>query len=252
MATRRKKWSALTLALAMGGAARAQVPPTPPPSVPPDGEVIAIETLGADGVAPAGGSGQTIIAPDGSILPVPPLPPDCECIVEEGLITRCSRCLRDRIHNHWIGHPRFFAEPPFGASLYETMGRQKAKGDVHTFTLYRSDFLADSTQLSPGGARRLSFLASRLGNWRGPIVVEWTPETPEIGLGRREIVLAALNGASLGVAPERVLVGPSAFHGIMGPDAGNNHDALIYRDFSAPRAFSFSPTSTAEFGGGAR
>jgi hypothetical protein len=240
----------LTLALAVGGTARAQAPPTPPPALPPDGAVISMETLPDDGVAPPSiVPGQQIVAPDGSILPIPG---ECECIVEEGLIRRCTRCLSDRIHHHWIGHPRYFAEPPFGASLYETMGRQKAKGDVHTFTLYRSDFLAGSTQLSPGGARRLSFLASRLGGWRGPIVVEWTPETPEIGLGRREIVLAALNGASFGISPERVLVGPSAFHGIMGPDAGNNHDALIYRDFSAPRAYSFSPTSTAEFGGGAR
>jgi hypothetical protein len=234
----------------MGGAARAQLPPTPPPSLPLEGEAVPMAILPDGTVAPPPGAiSQGGIVTEGMVLP---LAGDCECVVEEGVITRCARCLRQRIHEHWVGDPRYFAEPPFGASLYETIGRQKAKGDVHTFTLYRSDFLSGTTVLSPGGARRLSFLASRLGNWKGPIVVEWTPEEPEIGAGRREIVLAALNRASLGVAPERVLVGPSAFHGIMGPDAGNNHDALIYRDFSAPRAYSFSPTSTAEFGGGAR
>lgn len=274
MAIRVNGFGALTLAVAVGGASLTVAvtqdpPPMPPvpapgteapaspapmpaatggvPSPPAPGEAIPLEAVGGQAVPVSG-----TVAPDGTVVGLPPFPAPCGCVVEDGFLKRSADCIHRHLHEHWIGHPRFFAEPRFGASLYETMGRQKAKADLHTFTLYRSDFLAGTTKLSPGGARRLSFLASRLGRWHGPIVVEWTPDEPEIALGRRDTIVAALQQASLAVAFDRVVVGPSAFHGIMGPDAGNNHDALIFRDFSAPRAFSFTPTSTAEFGGGAR
>jgi hypothetical protein len=132
------------------------------------------------------------------------------------------------------------------------MGRQKNKGDVHTFTLYRSDFVAGSTQLSPSGARRLSYLAPRLAAWPGPIVVEWTPESPELAVARRETILAAFRATNQPLLAERVVVGPAAYRGLLGPDAGNNYDAMIFRDYTAPRSYSVTPTSTDEFGGGAR
>lgn len=185
--------------------------------------------------------------------PLPPLPimvdgpSPCGCCTH-GLMYRVGYCIRDNL----IGYPEYFQEPRLGASLYENMGRQKAKGDLHIYTLYRSDFMAGSSELSPAGARRLSFLASRLNRWGGPVVVEWTPEQPGLAHARRATIVAALQGGMLPIDAGRVLVGPSAFRGIMGPDAGNNHDALIFRDMTAPRSFSVSPTSTAEFGGGAR
>jgi hypothetical protein len=156
------------------------------------------------------------------------------------------------LHAKFIGYPEYFAEPALGWSLYQNMGRQKNKADVHTFTLYRSDFLAGTADLSPGGARRLGYMASRLAAWPGPVVIEWTPDQPGLAEGRREAVRVALQTANLGLEPGRVIVGPSAYRGITGPDAGNNHDALIFRNYTAPRQYSVSPTSTAEFGGGSR
>lgn len=194
-----------------------------------------------------------IVAEDSQVpLAPPPFVAPTGCEPRKGLIGRCVDRLRFRTRDHLIGYPEYFDEPENGASMYQAFGRQKNKADVHTFTLYRSDFIAGTTELSPGGARRLSFLASRLETWPGPVVIEWTPEQPEVAEARRFKVLAALQSGPQLVSSERVLVGPSAYRGLMGPDAGNNHDALIFRDYTAPRAYSVTPTSTADFGGGAR
>ncbi|HEU5118819.1 MAG TPA: hypothetical protein VFT74_19660, partial [Isosphaeraceae bacterium] len=126
------------------------------------------------------------------------------------------------------------------------------KADLHTFTLYRSDFLSGTTTLSPAGAQRLSFLASRLPRWGGPVVVEWTPDQPGLDAARRDAVATLLTGANLPVTPTRLVVGPSPYPGLLGVDSANNYDTLITRDLAAPRAYSLTPTSTADFGGGAR
>lgn len=181
-----------------------------------------------------------------------PMPAPVICAPKRGPIGRCLDRISFRMHDHFIGYPENFDEPPLGWALYQNMGRQKNKADVHNFTLYRSDFVAGTTDLSPAGARRLSFLSSRLDRWPGPVLVEWTPEQPEIGEARRYKVLAALQGAARPVTSEQVVLGPSAYRGMMGPDAGNNHDALIFRDYTAPRSYSVTPTTTADFGGGAR
>jgi hypothetical protein len=185
-------------------------------------------------------------------VPPPPFVAPQDCAPRRGPIARCVARLKTHVHEDFVGQPQFFDEPPLGAALYQNMGRMKNKADVHTFTLYRSDFIAGEPVLSPSGMRRLSFMSPRLSAWPGPVVIEWTPETPALAEARRYTVLAALQGASAPVPSERVVIGPSAYRGLMGPDAGNNHDALIFRDYTAPRSFSVTPTSTADFGGGAR
>ncbi len=236
---------AVVVSFGMGGwvlpATWAQEPgrlPLPRPGVVP---------LEAIDVAP----GNAITLEPGASTTAPWVAPTA-CEPKRGLAARCLDRLRFRARDHLIGYPEYFAEPAFGATVAQTLGRQKNKGDVHTFTLYQSDFLAGTPELSLAGARRLSFLSSRLPTWPGPIVVEWTPESPQLGEARRQSIVAALQGAALPVSSERVVLGPSPYRGLMGPDAGNNHDTLIYRDYSAPRTFSLTPTSTDEFGGGAR
>lgn len=156
------------------------------------------------------------------------------------------------VHDQFIGDPNLFKIPPLGYSLYRTMGAQTAKANVHTFMLYRSDFIAGTNQLTPTGARRLSYLASRLPHWHGPIVVEWTPQQPGLAEARRMAVLASLATANLPPMGGRTVIGPSPYPGLLGVDAANNYDTLIGRDLAAPRNYSLSPTSTAGFGGGAR
>ncbi len=156
------------------------------------------------------------------------------------------------LHDSLIGYPDQFVVPPLGASLYATMSAQKAKADMHTFTLYDSDFIAGTNELAPSGAYRLSFLASRLPAWSGPVVVEWTPDAPDLARARRETIVAALQGAQLPVNADRVVIGPSPYRGMMGVEAANNYDIYVLRSLMAPRTYSVSPTSTASFGGGSR
>ncbi len=156
------------------------------------------------------------------------------------------------LHDEFIGYPAIFDVPPLGYSLYRTMGAQAAKANVHTFMLYRSDFLSGTNQLSPAGAWRLSYLAAQLPHWSGPIVIEWTPNQPGLAEARRAAIVASLAAANLPPVNGRVLIGPSPYPGLLGVDAANNYDTLISRDLAAPRTYSLTPTSTASFGGGAR
>ena len=217
---------------ALPGALPLSVPVGPPPA-------LGLATEGADGLE--------AVPPLTGADSVP-----CDCGRSPAHLRRFCQRTRTALQSKFVGYPAYFAEPALGWSLYQNMGRQKNKADVHTFTLYRSDFMAGTAELSPGGARRLSFLAGRLGAWPGPVVIEWTPDQPGLAEGRRAAVALALQTANLGVDPGRVIVGPSAYRGITGIDAGNNHDALIFRSYTAPRSYSVSPTSTAEFGGGSR
>ncbi len=181
----------------------------------------------------------------------PPFPPR-EPAWTGGPLRRAVRHTKWTIHDQLVGYPAYFNVPPLGTSLYNNMTTMTRKGDMHTFVLYRSDFLSGTTTLSPGGARRLSFMASRLPGWGGPVVVEWTPDQPGLDVARREAVASILMGANLPVTGERLVVGPSPYPGLLGADAANNYDVLITRDLAAPRTYSLSPASTASFGGGAR
>jgi hypothetical protein len=128
----------------------------------------------------------------------------------------------------------------------------RSKADTHDFMLYRSDFMDGTSDLSPLGAEKLSLMAARLPGWMGPIYVEWTPDRPGLGEGRKVALLATLQQAGLPVVPERVLVGPSPYPGLLGTDAANIYGNLILRDQIAGQNFSVTPTSTSSFGQGAR
>jgi hypothetical protein len=95
-------------------------------------------------------------------------------------------------------------------------------------------------------------MASRLGCWLGPVTVEWTPDKPGLADTRRANIVAMLQKAGLPVVPERVVVGPSPYPGTFGADAQNNYSTLILRGQQAAASFSLTPTSTANFGSGAR
>lgn len=156
------------------------------------------------------------------------------------------------VHEDFIGDPDLFVEAPVGTSVRETYATMRAKASPHRFTLYRSDFLADSTALSPAGYDRMARMGACLNGWLGPVVVEWTPDRPGLSEARREAVLAAFNGSGRPVGAERVVIGPAAATGLMGTDAANNYQILINRDQSAPAAYSLSPAYAATIGGGGR
>lgn len=184
--------------------------------------------------------------------PVPPTGPGprVDCPPPKGPIRRAVHHVGRVLQDNFVGYPQEFVEPPPGFRLNEAFGTMQGKANVHRFTLYRTDFLDGSADLSPSGAARFNLMATRVGGWLGPIVIEWSPDQPGLAEARRSAVVAALQGAGLPVIPERVVIGPSPYPGLLGTDAANNFNVMIIRDQSAPANYSLTPTAGAGFGAG--
>jgi hypothetical protein len=182
-------------------------------------------------------------APVPATGPAPDVP--CE---RPGLLRRAFRHSFNVLQDNWMGYPQEFVEPPPGFYVAETYGIMKAKADPHRFTFYRSDFLDGTSQLSPYGASRFNLMACRVRSWPGPILVEWSPDTPGLAEARRQAVLALLQNVGAPVIPERVVIGPSNYPGMLGTDAANNYNIMIVRDQAAPSNYSLTPVQSATFG----
>ena len=93
---------------------------------------------------------------------------------------------RTAVHEHFIGNPEEFIEPPLGFYLYENINMMKAGADPHQFTLYTSDFVPGGDRLTLAGTKRLNNMARRLPKWMGPMLIEWTPDEPELAEAQQE------------------------------------------------------------------
>jgi hypothetical protein len=154
------------------------------------------------------------------------------------------------LQNNFVGYPEEFVEPPLGFYNREIFGVMRAKADPHRFTLYKSDFLAESDRLSPNGAMRFNIIATRLRTCPLPVVIEWSPDQPGLAESRRAAVLALLQGGGLPVVPERVVIGPSVYPGRLGTEAANDYGVMTIRSQLAPQSYSVTPNSSgATFGG---
>lgn len=235
MSRRRARLTGWASALAAG---LVSVPAMAQTQMPPQGPVM------SSPVAQPGGPGMAPVPPTGPVM-VEPVRPG-------GPIRRAIRHVCFTLQDRWIGYPEQFVEPPLGFYFYETLGMMKARADTHDFVLYRSDFIDGADTLSPYGAQKLSLMAARLSGWLGPITVEWTPDQPALADSRKAALVALLQKAGLPVVPERVVIGPSPYPGLLGADASNNYANLILRDTRAAQDYSTTPSSTANFGGGNR
>ena len=187
--------------------------------------------VGMGGTSPSGPGIQRVIFPGVvvNLNPGSPSPPPTG-----GTIGTVVNHVGFTVHDHFIGYPDQFVEPPVGFYLNESFHVMKAKADPHRFFLYRSDFLAGTDRLSPTGATRFNQMAGRLPGWLGPLLIEWTPDQPGLDRARRSAVLAALQQAGVPVGEERVVVAPSPYPGTLGTDAANYYDVMISRDQAAP------------------
>ncbi len=185
--------------------------------------------------------------------PPPPQPPPTPREVPPrrvGPIRRALRHAAQAIHEDFIGDPDLFAEPPLGAYLVATNAVMLAKAEPHRFTLYRSDFLVDSTELSPSGAYRIGRIAAGLRCWLGPVIVEPTPDRPGLAEARRAAVIGLLAQAGGLVGPERVVIGPGVSAGLLGTEAANNSTVMTGRAQAAAAAYPLPPAPSP--GGGAQ
>lgn len=154
------------------------------------------------------------------------------------------------IQAHAVGYPKYFVEPPPGYFINVHYKRMAANANPHRFTVYRSDFLPGTSAFSPVGASRFNLMASRLGQWQGPVMIEWSPDEPGLAEQRRAAVVGIFQRARLPITPERVVIAPPPFPGAMGVDADNTIKILISRDQRAPNQYTVSPSSASGFGAG--
>jgi hypothetical protein len=200
----------------------------------------------------AGGLASSILAASAAAQPpVQPSGPAPQYAHEHvGPIRQALRHTAFVLKDNFIGYPETFVEPPPGFYVYESIGIMRAKADPHKFTLYQSDFLAGTNQLSPVGAGRMNLMATRLQGWMGPIVVEWSPDQPGLAESRRLAVVSMLQSTGIPIIPERVVIGPSPYPGMIGTDAVNNYTGMSSRYQQAIGSYSVTPTSGGGFGGG--
>jgi hypothetical protein len=152
------------------------------------------------------------------------------------------------MEDKFVGYPQNFIEPPVGYYINEQFAVQVAKADPHRFTLYRSDFLPGTNQFSPIGASRFNIMATRIPGWLGPVIVEWTPEQPELAQSRRQAILDTLGKAGQPILADRVVIAPSPYPGAMGVEAANNYINTITRGQITAPAFGLPPANTADSG----
>jgi hypothetical protein len=181
--------------------------------------------------------------------PAPPSGPTSPAVcTRRGRLHRMFHHTAHALENDVIGYPDAFIEPPLGYYINQQFAVQVAKADPHRFTLYNTDFLPGTDRFSPVGASRFNLMFARLPDWSGPIVVQWSPEQPELAQARRQAVVETLASAGVPVTAERVLIGPSPYPGGMGTEAAGNAAATIFRNGAASQAFPLPPTESASMG----
>ncbi len=179
----------------------------------------------------------------------PPSPPAGQPVCQRrGRLHRIWHHTAHTLQDDFIGYPDTFIEPPLGAYVNRQFSVQVAKADPHRFTVYRSDFLPGTELFSPVGASRFNLMYARLAGWPGPIVVEWTPDHPELAQQRRKAILATLAAAGHPIAEDRVVIGPSPYPGAMGTEATNDFNNLMLRMQAASGAFPPTPSFSAQMG----
>lgn len=215
----RQMWAAI-LASLFAGEAVAQSPSPPPASTAPG---------------------------DPAAAPAAPAPPAPVC-TRRGRLHRMWHHTAHTLQDDFIGYPETFVEPPLGTYVNRQFAVQVSKADTHRFTVYHTDFLPGTDRFSPVGASRFNLMYTRLAAWPGPIVVEWTPDQPELAETRRRAILATLAAAGHPMPADRVVIGPSPYPGAIGIEATSNYNNMIGRTQSAPVGFPLPPTFSSQMG----
>ncbi|AMV38183.1 hypothetical protein [Planctomyces sp. SH-PL62] len=124
---------------------------------------------------------------------------------------------------HWrraqgkvLGYPEEFKPRPLGTSVH-AMGRtMAANGAEARLALHHYDFVPGSAELNERGRDQLQKLSAQLAASPYPLIVERTPNDPELAGERRRAVLDLLAAASFPIAEDRVLVGQPLPFGMSG------------------------------------
>ena len=109
--------------------------------------------------------------------------------------------------------------PTPGAALYDHGRTMVANGEAASLTLHHDDFVPGGSDLTPRGEEQLARHLGRMSGSLHPLLIEPTPDRPDLAPSRRLAVLNRASAWSVAIPPERVLVGRPAARGLSGIDA---------------------------------
>jgi hypothetical protein len=124
-----------------------------------------------------------------------------------------------------LGFPEEFEARPLGASVYQNYDTHVANGEAARMVLYQYDFLPGGEGLNYRGLDRVAQIQALLPRNAFPVVIERTPDCPQLAEGRRAAVLNALGHGPFPIPPERVVIGPPIALGLQGVEA-----EILYRN----------------------
>ncbi len=155
--------------------------------------------------------------------------------------------------SHW-GYADLFHEPPLGMSVYMPLRTQILSGMSARLVLYRYDFCDDlgenAAELNPHGRRRLEDIFRIAQDCElYPIVIEQTPDNPQLDAARKEHVMNLLQQWAFAVPEDSVVVGRPSALGLHGEEALKIHENLMQHVSSGSMAGSMGgPSATAGTG----
>lgn len=112
-----------------------------------------------------------------------------------------------RLQDKCLGYPEEFCEQPLGAALYSQMSAQAANGMAAKLVLYHYDFVDGSPNLKVYGHERLAKHIASMNFNAFPLLIEPTPDEPELADARRVAVQQAMLQMQASVDVNRVIVG---------------------------------------------
>jgi hypothetical protein len=153
---------------------------------------------------------------------------------------------------HW-GYASQAVQPRAGFYLDAHRTAQIARGHGAQLALYRYDFLEGdaAATLSPHGRQHLARIAELLLSTPFPLVIEQSPDNPDLDAARRAHVLTVLGSWSYEIAEDRVTVGRPEARGMSAEEAAEIHENLIQQTRSrGPGLMGLGTgSSTATYGG---
>lgn len=115
---------------------------------------------------------------------------------------------RPRWQKQFLGYPEEFCEPPLGLFLTAHTDAMITSGIQSNMTLFQCDFLTNSDRLNSSGFRKLNRIADMLSPETATIVVEETPQQPELAEYRRATVSTWFANNGYVMSSEQIVVSP--------------------------------------------
>jgi hypothetical protein len=153
---------------------------------------------------------------------------------------RWRQKLRDCIAPYYAD----FSYTKLGQFLYEQGRTMVANGDASRMVLYDYDFVEGGEALNTRGKDQLAKIQAMLPQNFFPLVIERTPNEPNLAKSRRQQVLKELAKGSFPIPQERVVIAASPAGGLTGVEADLINKNLILQTQKAGIGRSGEPYGT--------